>query len=72
MYVVYSWLLIRNSVVLYFSFIIDKVIYASTKDVGLSWWPSGKESACRAGDTGDVGSMPESGRSSGEGNGKPI
>ena len=30
---------------------------------------AGKESACNAGDTGDVGSIPESGRSPGEGNG---
>ena len=36
----------------------------------ISWWPGSKESACSAGDTGDVGSVPESGRSSGEGNGK--
>ena len=28
-----------------------------------------KESACNAGDAGDVGSVPGSGRSSGEGNG---
>ena len=32
----------------------------------------GKESACNAGDTGDVGSIPESGRSPGEGNGNPL
>ena len=33
---------------------------------------SGKESACNAGDTGDVGSIPGSGRSPGEGNGNPL
>ena len=31
---------------------------------GLPWWPSGKEPACSAG---DMGSIPESGRSPGEG-----
>ena len=37
--------------------------------LGLSWWLSGKESACKAG---DVGSIPELGRSPGEGNGNPL
>ena len=36
---------------------------------GLPWWLSGKESTCNAG---DVGSIPGSGRSSGEGNGNPL
>ena len=36
---------------------------------GLPKWCSGKESTCQAGDTGLI---PESGRSSGEGNGKPL
>ena len=31
-------------------------------------WLNGKVSACNAGDTGDFGSMPELGRSPGEGN----
>ena len=34
-----------------------------------SWWLSSKESACNVG---DVGSIPGSGRSSGEGNGNPL
>ena len=34
--------------------------------LGLPSWHSGKESACNAG---DMGSIPESGRSSGKGNG---
>ena len=34
---------------------------------GLPWWVSGKESSCNAG---DVGWIPGSGRSPGEGNGK--
>ena len=37
--------------------------------LGLPWWLSSKESACNAGDTGDVGSIPGSGRSPGEGHG---
>ena len=32
----------------------------------------GKESACSAGGARDAGSIPESGRSPGEGNGKPL
>ena len=40
--------------------------------VGLPWWLSGKESACNAGDTGDVGWIPGSGRSPGGGNGNPL
>ena len=33
---------------------------------------AGKEYACNTGDTGDVGSMPGSGRSPGGGNGNPL
>ena len=32
----------------------------------------GKESFCNAGDTGDAGSIPESGRSPGGGHGNPL
>ena len=35
-------------------------------------WYSGKESASNAGDVGDVGSIPVSGRSPGRGNGTPL
>ena len=35
----------------------------------VSWWLSGKESACNAG---DAGSIPESGRSPGGGDGNPL
>ena len=35
-------------------------------------WLSGKESACKAGDTGDVGSVPSLGRSLEERNGSPL
>ena len=38
-------------------------------NLGLLWWLSGKESACNAA---DLGSIPESGRSPGEGNGNPL
>ena len=33
---------------------------------------AGKKSACNAGNTGDVGSIPGSGSSPGEGNGNPL
>ena len=36
---------------------------------GHPWWLRGKESACNAG---DLGSIPGSGRSPGEGNGNPL
>ena len=39
---------------------------------GLPRWLSGKESVCDAGDTGDPGSIPGWGRSSGGGNGNPL
>ena len=35
-------------------------------------WLSNKASACQAGDAGDMGSIPELGRSLGEGNGNPF
>ena len=37
--------------------------------IGLPWWLTGKESACQAG---VEGSIPESGRFPGEGNGNPL
>ena len=40
--------------------------------LGLSWWPSSKESACNAGDTRDVGLIPGWGRSPGGGHGNPL
>ena len=39
---------------------------------GLPQWLSGKEYACKAGDTGDADSTPGLGRSPGEGNGNPL
>ena len=38
----------------------------------LPWWVSSKESACKAGATGDVGSIPGSGRYPGGGHGNPL
>jgi len=38
-------------------------------DLGLPWWLSGKELATNAG---DMGLIPGSGRSPGEGNGNPL
>ena len=39
---------------------------------GLPQWLSGKESACNAGDTGDMGSILGLGRSPGGGHGNPL
>ena len=40
--------------------------------MGLPRWLSGKESACNAGATGDLGLIPEWGRFPGGGNGNPL
>ena len=40
--------------------------------LGLPQWLSGKESACNAGNSGDVHSIPVSGRSPGGINGNPL
>ena len=40
--------------------------------LGLPWCLSSKESTCNAGASGDLGSIPGSGRSPGEGNGNPL
>ena len=42
------------------------------EDVGLPLWLSGKESACKAGATGDMGSIPGPGRSPGGEHGNPL
>ena len=39
---------------------------------GLPLWLSSKETSCNAGDTGDSGSIPGSGRSPGTGHGIPL
>ena len=46
-----------------------RIKLGSPERSGLPWWLSGKESAC---DAGDLGSIPGSGRSPGEGNGHPL
>ena len=46
--------------------------FITTTQNRLPWWISGKEYTCNAGNTGDVASVPGSGRSSGEGNGNPL
>ena len=40
--------------------------------VALPWWPRGQESTCNAGDAGDSGSIPGSGRSPEGGHGNPL
>ena len=40
--------------------------------IGFPWWLSSKESACNAGDAGDVGSIPGLGRSPGGGHSNPL
>ena len=47
-------------------------LWENNKENGLPWWLSGKESACNAGDRGDVGSIPRLGRSPEGGNGNPL
>ena len=51
-----------------------KVLYRILATGSLSFLngSAGKESACNAGDTGNAGSVPGSGRSSGGGNGNPF
>ena len=44
----------------------------SQKALGLPWWLSGKESACNAGDAGDMGSISGLGRSPGGGHGSTL
>jgi len=39
--------------------------------MGLPWWLIGRESTCPA-SSGDLGLIPELGRSPGEGNGNPL
>ena len=52
--------------------ICDKVSDAPYILIELPRWVSGKESACSAGATGDVGSIPGLGRSPGGGHGYPL
>ena len=47
-------------------------LYAGRKDLGLPWWLRGKESACSAGEAGDMGLISGLGRSPGGGHGNPL
>ena len=51
---------------------IAHVLSEGIRHVGLPPWLSSKESACNAGDTGDVSSIPGSGRSPREGKWQPL
>ena len=48
-----------------------KPLGVPTRNQGLPWWLSGKASACDAGATGNLGSIPGMGRSPGRGHGSP-
>ena len=47
-------------------------LWGSCSFLGLPWWLRGKESACSAGATGDMGLILGSGRSPGGGHGNPL
>ena len=50
----------------------DRHIYPTAHKMGFPDGSAGKESTRNAGDTGDAGSIPGSGRSPGRGNGSPL
>ena len=52
-------------------FVFDFLIMTMNHS-GVSWWLSGKESACSAGDIGDMGLIPGLGRSPGGEHGNPL
>ena len=52
--------------------ILAREIQWTEEPGGLPWWLSGKECACNEGVVGDMGSIPGSGRSPGEGIGNPL
>ena len=51
---------------------INHIIKQTTLRTGFPPWLSSKESACNAGNAGDLGSVLGSGRSPGEWNGYPL
>ena len=53
-------------------FAIQEIINTLQGKTGFPCGSAGKESACSAGDTGDVNLIPGLGRSPGEGNGNPL
>ena len=50
----------------------EVTLQSVTEHSGLPWWLSGKEFTCNAGVTGDTGSIPGSGKSTGGRNGNPL
>ena len=42
------------------------------REIWAPWWLGSEESTCNAGDAGDAGSIPGSGRSPGGGHGNPL
>ena len=53
-------------------FLSSEITFPTEKRQGFPSGSEGKEYACNAGDTGDVGSIPRLGRSPGGGNGNPL
>jgi len=51
---------------------IQTIACLFANNLGLPSWLSDKASACNSGDRRDVGLIPETGRSPGEGNGNPL
>ena len=51
---------------------LDWATFTHSLITGLPWWLSGIDSGCNVGDSGDVGSIPGSGRSPGGGHGSPL
>ena len=58
------------------NYLLQKISYKTKRTLssvlGLTRWLSDKESACQAGDIRDMGSIPQSGRSPGGGNGNLL
>ena len=61
---------VRNDVT--FSGVKFKCLLITSQQLGFPWWLRSKESTCNAGDRGDTGLIPESGRSPGGGHGNPL
>ena len=57
---------------LFFWYPLPQFTYTYTLPLGLPWQLSSKESTCSAGVSGDMGSIPRSGRSPKEGHGNPF
>ena len=59
----------KQEEVVFFSFFLSFFFFVRLEKLGFPGGSDGKESACNAG---DLGSIPGSGRSPGEGNGNPL